>query len=302
MKNENIIQLNSLSFEYSKNIKVLDNICLNIPQGSIYGFIGPNGAGKSTTMSLLSGILTPKKNKVFLFGKAIEQQIPSIFSKIGFLIEFPALYLHLSGTDNLRYIAKLTGIKKNRIQEVLKLVDLQDAGSKKVKQYSLGMKQRLAIATALLNNPDLLILDEPVNGLDPAGIIEIRNILLKLNKENGTSIFISSHYLNEIEKICTHIGIINKGKIKFEGTLEEFKNINKNCRVKISVNNPELATQIISEKYETLSYPKDKNIVITLKTKEEITDCIKYIIDKEISIYQVQIIDDLETNFMAITE
>ncbi len=301
MKN-NIIQLNSLSFEYSKKEKALDNICLNVPVGSIYGFIGPNGAGKSTTMSLLSGILTPAPETVYLFNNPIEKQLPEIFSDMGFLIEAPALYLHLSGINNLRYIAKLTGTKKNRIHEVLELVDLHNTGNKKVKQYSLGMKQRLAIGIALLNNPELLILDEPVNGLDPAGIVEIRNILLKLNKEKGVSIFISSHYLNEIEKICTHIGIINKGKIKFEGTLEEFKNINTNLSIQVSTDNLDGLEQIISERYENYSYPDSHSFIINLKSKDEITPCLKYFIDNNISIYQVQIIDDLETNFMKITE
>ncbi|MEO0046121.1 MAG: hypothetical protein RL705_1312, partial [Bacteroidota bacterium] len=176
---EYIIQTESLNFEYSKHKKVLNNISINVPKGSIYGFLGPNGAGKSTTMRLLTGIIPEQGNAIKLFEQPLQEQLPMVFSKIGSLVESPALYLHLSGIDNMKYIAKLRNIPENKIHETLELVDLTKDSNRKAKNYSLGMKQRLAIAMALLSEPELLLLDEPVNGLDPNGIIDIRKLLIK---------------------------------------------------------------------------------------------------------------------------
>jgi ABC-2 type transport system ATP-binding protein len=166
-----IIQTSNLDFQYSKNKKILNNLSINVLKGSIYGFLGPNGAGKSTTMRLLTGIIPDDSNSIFLFEKPIESQIPDVFEKVGALVESPALYLHLSGYDNVKYIALLRQVPLSKIDEVLELVDLTAHKKQKAKQYSLGMKQRLAIAMALLSEPELLFLDEPVNGLDPNGIV-----------------------------------------------------------------------------------------------------------------------------------
>ena len=195
-----LIQTEGLNFQYSKNKKVLNDISIHVPKGAIYGFLGPNGAGKSTTMRLLTGIIPEQGNAIKLFGNSLQEQLPFVFTKIGSLVESPALYLHLSGIDNLKYIAKLRNIPEAKINETLELVDLSRDGNRKAKQYSLGMKQRLAIAMALLSDPELLLLDEPVNGLDPNGIIDIRKLLIKLNQEKGVTIFVSSHLLSEIEK------------------------------------------------------------------------------------------------------
>src|SRR5690606_33413641 len=171
-----IIRTEHLTFHYSKNRKALDNVSLNIPKGSIYGFLGPNGAGKSTTMRLLTGILPQQDKSIYLFNQPLNEQLPKAFDRVGSLVESPALYLHLSGYDNLKYIAKLRNVPESRINEVLELVDLQRDAKRKAKAYSLGMKQRLAIAMALLDEPELLLLDEPVNGLDPNGIQDIRRL------------------------------------------------------------------------------------------------------------------------------
>ena len=217
----NIIETEALSFQYGKRKKVLDSISLRIPQGSIYGFLGPNGAGKSTTMRLLTGIIPEQGQAIRLFGNPLQQQLPQLFERVGSLVEQPALYLHLSGINNLRYIATLRGIPESRINPALALVGLANDGYRKVRQYSLGMKQRLAIAMALLGEPELLLLDEPVNGLDPNGIQEIRQLLVKHNREKGVSIFVYSHLQAEIEKMCTHVGIIHEGQMKFDGRMED---------------------------------------------------------------------------------
>ncbi|MFL3660777.1 MAG: ABC transporter ATP-binding protein [Polaribacter sp.] len=228
-----IIQTENLSFSYSKKKHVLKKVNINVPKGAIYGFLGPNGAGKSTTMQLLTGILSSPEQNISVFGKELNSQMPHVFSKIGALVESPSLYLHLSGTDNLRCITQLKEVSESKIPEVLELVGLSENGNEKVKHYSLGMKQRLAIAMTLLGEPELLLLDEPVNGLDPTGMTAIRELLVKLNKEKGITVFISSHLLAEVEKMCTHIGIIHKGEIKFEGTMQALSDREQGCNVQI---------------------------------------------------------------------
>ncbi len=220
-----IIQTDALDFQYAAGKKVLNGVSLHVPKGSIYGFLGPNGAGKSTTMMLLTGLIPQQGGAIHLFGVPLQQQLPHVFTKVGALVEQPALYLHLSGINNLRYMARLRGIDEKKIPHALAQVGLTQDGRRRVRQYSLGMKQRLAIAMALLGEPELLILDEPVNGLDPHGMMEIRQLLVRLNKERGITVFISSHLLAEIEKMCTHIGVIHQGELKFEGPVNAGNNL-----------------------------------------------------------------------------
>jgi ABC-type multidrug transport system ATPase subunit len=199
---------------------VLNNIHLQVPEGSIYGFLGPNGAGKTTTLRLLLGLLKKKQGAISIFGVPFHRNRVSILKRVGSLIETPSLYGHLTAVENLQLLRKIYQCPKQRVREVLELVGLPDTGKKKASQFSLGMRQRLGIAVALLNSPSLLILDEPTNGLDPNGIIEMRELLRRLNQEQGITILLSSHLLSEIEKLVTHVGIINKGELLFQGTLE----------------------------------------------------------------------------------
>ena len=302
LMSENIIQTDSLNFQYSKHLKVLDDISINVPKGSIYGFLGPNGAGKSTTMRLLTGIIPEQGNAIKLFGKPLQNQLPEVFTKIGSLVESPALYLHLSGIDNLKYIAKLRNIPEEKITEVLALVDLTNAGNRKAKQYSLGMKQRLAIAMALLSEPELLLLDEPVNGLDPNGIIDIRKLLVKLNKEKGVTIFVSSHLLSEIEKMCTHVAIINKGKLRFEGTMQELSKKTSFCKIQITVDNAENWLTELQQNYKEVTLISENQITLHIGQKELIPDFIRNLISKNAAVYEVKILDGLEEWFMTITD
>lgn len=296
-----IIQTESLNFQYSKSKKVLENISINVPKGSIYGFLGPNGAGKSTTMRLLTGIIPEQGNSIKLFNQPLQQQMPFVFSKIGSLVESPALYLHLSGIDNLRYIAKLRNIPEEKIHEILELVDLTKDGKRSAKQYSLGMKQRLAIAMALLDDPELLLLDEPVNGLDPNGIIDIRKLLIKLNKEKGVTIFVSSHLLSEIEKMCTHVGIINKGKLRFEGTMQQLSKEANRCKIQITVDDAHKWLTTLENSNTNVTMVTQNQITLSLQSKEEIPDFIKTLVNQNIPLYEVKILDGLEEWFMTLT-
>lgn len=213
------IETRDLSYKFAGNAPVLDNINLQVPTGSIYGFIGPNGAGKTTTLKLILGLLKKQNGKIEIFNQEFEQNRIAILQKTGSLIESPSFYGHLTAHENLQLLNKLYKTPEQRIDELLTIVGLENTKKKKAGKFSLGMKQRLSIAIALLPNPSLLILDEPTNGLDPSGIIETRELLKKLNAEQNITIVISSHLLAEIEKLVTHVGIINRGKMLFQGPL-----------------------------------------------------------------------------------
>jgi ABC-type multidrug transport system ATPase subunit len=296
---KNIIQINNLSFGYQKNNPILKNININVPKGSIYGFIGPNGAGKSTTMRLISGIESSNQ-EVLIFNESIKSQIPNIFHKIGALVESPTLYYHLSGEDNLKYIAISRGLSFDKIDPVLELVDLLHAKKVKVKRYSLGMKQRLAIAMSIIHEPELLLLDEPVNGLDPTGMIEIRELLIKINKEKNTTIFISSHLLSEIEKMCTHIGIIAKGEIKFEGTIQELSNKFMSYQIEIQTDINEAVLQKLNSNHIDFEV-NDHKLIFKVNGKNEIPLLIKKMVQLDIPIYETKKNGGLEEWFLQIT-
>ena len=217
-----IVETVGLSKEF-KRFKAVDNINLKIEEGKIYGFLGTNGAGKSTTLKMLLGLVKPTKGQVKILDMNINKNREDILSKIGALIESPSYYGHLTAYENLEILRRVLKLEKNSIEEVLKTVKLWDVRNKKVKEFSLGMKQRLGIAEALIGNPKLLILDEPTNGLDPAGILEIRELIKSVSKEKGITVIISSHILSEIELIADNVGVINKGRLIYQGTLEKLK-------------------------------------------------------------------------------
>src|ERR1700710_705416 len=221
-----VIDTERLTFNFGKQT-VVKSLSLQVPEGSIYGFLGPNGAGKTTTIKLLLNLLKTQAGSVSIFDKELQSNRIEILSQIGSLIEQPAIYLHLSGKENLLNRALLLQIPSKRVDEMLDLVHLTDAAHKKAGQYSLGMKQRLGIALALLSDPKLLILDEPTNGLDPNGIIEVRELLIKLVSEHKKTVFISSHLLAEIERMATHVGIINRGELLFQGSITDLEGMSK---------------------------------------------------------------------------
>ena len=214
------LETTNLSHHWNARTPVLKEINLRVPKDSIYGFLGPNGAGKTTTLKLILGLLQKQQGEILVFGQNWEGHRTEILHRIGSLIESPSLYAQLTAGENLRVLQRVYRCPKNRIDQVLALTGLTDTGSKKAGKFSFGMKQRLAIAIALLNDPTLLILDEPTNGLDPEGIIEMRELLKTLNKR-GVTILLSSHLLGEMEKLITHTGIIHQGQLLFQGTLDE---------------------------------------------------------------------------------
>jgi ABC-2 type transport system ATP-binding protein len=216
----NILETKQLHFSYGSR-PVLNGIDLKIQEGSIYGYLGKNGSGKTTTIKLLLGLQTTPSNTVYYKGKELNTNRSEILSNIGKLIELPAYYADLSGYENLKYLDFIFRKGEKRINEVLELTGLKNAGTKKVKHYSTGMKQRLGIAKAIFHQPEFLILDEPFNGLDPEGIYQMRELMIQLKNE-GKTIFFSSHILGDVEKICTHLGVLDNGKLLFQGDIKDF--------------------------------------------------------------------------------
>ena len=215
-----IIRTNNLSKRYGDSL-IVKSISLSVMEGTIYGFCGPNGAGKSTTLKMLLGLTRPTEGKISMLGREMTaKNRMEILRQTGSLIESPSYYGHLSGRENLEILRGLLGVPGENVEKVLKIVRLDGQGKKKVSNYSLGMKQRLGLAAALLNFPKLLILDEPTNGLDPAGIQEMRELIRSLPETYGMTVIISSHLLSEIDQIVDDIGIIANGKLKYQGSLD----------------------------------------------------------------------------------
>ncbi len=299
---ENIIQTTDLNFYYGSKARILKDININVPKGAIYGFLGPNGAGKSTTMQLLTGLLGNYTGRIAIFDKSLQQHGHDVFQHIGALVESPSLYLHLTGVENLKYVCTLKGLSFDEIEPILKTVGLEDKGHLKVKKYSLGMKQRLAIGMALLGNPELLFLDEPVNGLDPVGITEIRELLVRLNKERGITIFISSHLLSEIEKMCTHVGIIHHGVLQFEGTMDTLKNLKQKHQVTLTTTKSAAAAAVLNTNGYDSELINDDKIKVLLTDKEAIPVMVQFLTAQHIPIYELRSEDGLENWFLSLTQ
>lgn len=299
---ENIISIKNLDFAYTKNKSQFTNLNLSIPKGSIYGFLGPNGAGKSTLIRLLLGLVKPKGGAIEILGKDLRNNKISILSKIGSLIEHPSLYSHLTGYQNLEIANRYKGsIDKNELIKLLTLVGLEHAKDDNVKSYSLGMKQRLGIAIAMVAEPELLILDEPINGLDPEGIKKIRSLLLNINKKYKTTIFISSHLLSEIENTCTHIAIINKGAVLYNGTIIDFKNEKlQNSKAKIEVDDVKTTTQILISKDLKHKLLDDKWLEFSFEEKNQVSKIIKTLVENNIRITQCVINNSLEKRYLEL--
>ena len=294
------IKLENIDFSYQRKNKILHNINIDVPKGSIYGFLGKNGAGKTTTLRVILGLLKPSSGNISVFGKNINSTYPNHLANIGPLIEGPALYGHLSANDNLRITCKYTGVKNQEIDRVLKQVNLAYAKNKKAGKFSTGMKQRLGLAIALLQDPDILILDEPTNGLDPSGIIEFRNILFDL-KNQGKTIILSSHILSEVEKIVSKIGIIQEGKMIFEGTIDELNQM-KSFEVRLRVSNAGKAKNLISNLSKSVIMDSEY-INVSLEDDSGVASIIKLMVENNIEVYSaVPQSKGLEEMFISVTE
>jgi len=300
MNNEYAIKTTGLSYRYPKGADTLSGINLEVERGSIYGFLGPNGSGKTTTLSLLLGLLTKQQGDIEIFGQHLHTNRISILKRVGSLIEAPSLYGHLTARENLEVYRQDYGVSKARIGEVLDIVGLAGTGQKVAKRFSLGMKQRLAIALALLSNPDLLILDEPSNGLDPAGIIELRELIKRLNKTHGMTILISSHLLGEVEKMVSHVGIIFNGKLLFQGPLSSLHSFQqKGSRLFIKTSDNEIACRLLQERQPEVV---NDSISVAFKAMSEVAAINKTLTAHDLDVYLLQPKEsDLEQLFIDLT-
>lgn len=280
---------------------VVKDLSLQVPKGSIYGFLGPNGAGKTTTIKILLNLLQSPSDTVFIFGKELNSNRTDCLRKMGSLVEQPAIYAHLTGRENLINRCILLGINKSKAAEMLALVGLTDAANKKAGKYSLGMKQRLGIALALIADPELLLLDEPTNGLDPNGIIEVRNLMIELATKHGKTILVSSHLLAEIERTATHVGIINKGELLFQGTINELHDLSKPS-IKIEVDDQAIATNILSTNGAEIISEQKGIINIVYTGKADMGNFNSLLVKNGVTVYSIATEKkDLEHLFLDIT-
>lgn len=259
-----VLELKNVSKSFGKR-KVIDNISLEVKEGEIFGFLGPNGSGKTTTIKMILRLIDLDCGKIIVNGYDNKKQFEKAMECIGAIVENPDLYKYMTGTDNLKLHARIRNINKKRIDEVLELVGLKDRANDKVKRYSLGMKQRLGLALTLLHKPKVLILDEPTNGLDPAGIKKLRDILKEISHKEGVAVFVSSHILSEMQLMCDRVAVIDNGKIvKTEKiTNEEETTIET---VEIKVKDIDKAIQILNEKLGIKYKIENKSIEITIQT------------------------------------
>lgn len=294
--NNYIIETKQLNKNFSGEVAV-NQLSIHVRKNEIYGFLGPNGAGKSTAMKMLLGLLQPTHGSIRLFDKNFDSNQIALLSSVGSLIEEPSYYANLTGYENLEIIQRLLKLPKENIDKVLKIVKLYEQKDKLVKNYSLGMKQRLGIALAIIKFPKLLILDEPTNGLDPAGIQEIRELIKSLPQKYDMTVIISSHILSEIEQMATTVGIINKGKLLFEGQLTELEEDEKYL---FETSDDALAEQLLMRKGFELE--ENQSIVLKDYNKANIAAAVKVLVANDIDIYQVRMVrKSLEEVFLDMT-
>ncbi len=277
-----ILKIKNLNKSFGKK-KILKNVSFNVNEGDILGFIGPNGAGKTTTIKMILGLQSINSGTVTINGYDIKKNFEKAIEKVGTIVENPDLYMYLSGYDNLKLISNLyKNVDKKRIDEVIKIVKLETRINDKVSKYSLGMRQRLGIAQALLHKPNLLILDEPTNGLDPEGIKELRDIIKRLATKEKVGVVISSHNLSELESFCNKIVIIKNGEIVETNELKKVKNIEESYI--FEVNEISKISKILEEKIEKIN---DNSFKIHTN-KESIPEIIKKLIENDIKIYTIK--------------
>ncbi|MBP2258997.1 ABC transporter ATP-binding protein [Virgibacillus alimentarius] len=283
-----------------KGKKIIDDVSFTVKSGEVFGFLGPNGAGKTTTIRMIAGLMKMTSGEIFICGKDREKEFEEALGHIGGIVENPEMYKYLTGYQNLKQYARMSkGVTKQKIDEVVEFVGLTNRIHEKVKTYSLGMRQRLGLAQSLLHDPDVMILDEPTNGLDPAGIREIRDHLRKLTREKGMSVIVSSHLLSEMEMMCDRIAIIQNGKLVNIQNVHDEAEAETAHRYFFEVESG--YASILKEK--GIEYKEvEKGIEMELE-KDQVPNVIKMLIEHEVRIFEVKLISkSLEDRFLEITE
>lgn len=293
-----VVQLRNVTKVIGKK-KIIDDLSFDVNEGEVFGFLGPNGAGKTTTIRMIVGLIRLTGGTISVCGKDIVKEYEEAIKPVGAIVENPEMYKFLTGYQNLQQVARMTGASKEKIDEVIEFVRLKDRIHEKVKTYSLGMRQRLGVAQSLLSDPKVLILDEPTNGLDPAGIREFRDHLRRLAREKGIAVIVSSHMLSEMEMMCDRIAIIQNGK------LIDIQDVHTDTKVSTSaylyeVDNPEKAKQALQSGQYDIELHED-GIVLELE-REQLPQVLKLLVEQQVQVYEVKsIVKSLEDRFLEIT-
>jgi lantibiotic transport system ATP-binding protein len=296
------IQTHRLSHRFGAD-PVLDGIELEVPQGSICGFLGANGAGKTTTLRLLLGLLARQSGEIRLFGQRLEDDRIGILRRVGAMIESPSFYDHLTAAENLRLLQIVHRCPRRRIDEALALVGLGQTGRKRTAYFSLGMKQRLGIAVALLNDPELLILDEPTNGLDPNGIVEVRTLLQRLNRERGLTLLVSSHLLAEIEKLATHVCVLDRGRLVFQGPMQVLRERQHQARGIVLRTGDDDATAVLLAAAGIDAQRQDGGLRLPVLAPDAVAALNRRLVTHGVDVHELALLrNDLEHIFMGMVE
>lgn len=303
MKNEIFLEFDHVSKQY-KDFLAVDDLSFKVYEGDIFGFLGPNGAGKSTSIRMTLSLIKPTTGNITLLGKNIVNEREETLSQVGALIEKPDFYPYLTAQKNLEILGKISGVANlsSKIDEVLELVGLTTRRGSKVKTYSQGMKQRLGIAQTLLHDPKLIILDEPANGLDPQGQVDMRELIVRINKERGITVIISSHILNEVEQICDRMVIINKGQSMVEGNVSELLT---ESRMKVSYvtdDNNRTLELLANSKYKDNINGIEKEKLSLLIEHENIPEMNNFLSNEGVKVYSIEPIRSLEEYFISMTK
>jgi len=295
-----VVRTENLTKRFGRIVAV-DALNLEVQRGQIFGFLGPNGAGKSTTVSMILGLVAPTLGSIEIFGLNVRTNLAEILCRIGSVMESPGFYPYLSGWDNLKLFARIScDVTDSRIGEVLELVDLADRASDKFSGYSQGMKQRLAIACALLEDPEFVILDEPTNGLDPAGMKEVRELIIRLGQE-GKTIFLNSHLLHEVEQVCDHVGIINKGKMIALGAPRDL--MKRGDVLQLRATDVDRAAALLGETDWVSSVTREGDWLLLRAPAEKAADVSRLLAKNDVYVSEMKAREDsLESFFLELTE
>jgi ABC-type multidrug transport system ATPase subunit len=298
--NNHLIETRGLTRRFGSQLAV-DDLNLLVPAAGVYGFLGPNGAGKTTAIRMLLGLIRPNAGEVRLFGQSVNGNHRPLMRRVGALVEAPSLYPHLTGRENLEVTRRLLGSGRNLIELALATVKLTKDADRRVREYSLGMRQRLGLALALLNNPDLLILDEPTNGLDPAGIHEMRDLIRRLPDDFGVTVFLSSHLLGEVEQIATHIGIIHEGSLLFQGTLAELQS-KQQTQLTVGVKQLDAAREFLVNSGWNVQGSVDDLLNVSTKAPDDAVRINKLLVDGGLDVFHLAVSQrSLEDIFLSLT-
>jgi ABC-2 type transport system ATP-binding protein len=297
---EYLIETRGLTRRFGARIAV-DELNLSVPAAGVYGFLGPNGAGKTTAIRMLLGLIRPNAGEVRLFGIPVGRDRSSLMRRVGALVESPSLYPHLTGRENLEVTRRLLGAQRNLIDVALDTVKLTKDADRRVREYSLGMRQRLGLSLALLNKPELLILDEPTNGLDPAGIHEMRDLIRRLPEEFGVTVFLSSHLLSEVEQIAGHIGIIHEGRLLFQGPLSELQT-RQQTQLIVGVKQIDAAIDCLTKAGWNVHRSVDGLLSVAARTSDDAIGINHLLIEHRLDVFHIALAQpSLEDIFLTLT-